>query len=308
MPLPRSAVETADLLPSDRKQAIAAMIFAAFVFAILGAAAKAVARPVAGLPSLPGSEIALFRFACGLIFLLTVAKVREINLLGNDRKGLLMRGLSGGIASTAFFIGIKHTTLTNATLLNYTFVIWGPILAALTLGEHLKPRAIFALLMAMAGVAMITRPEFGHIRFGDAVALFSGLVAGIAVAQIRRLRQGESAFAIFFYFNLFGIPIALLSLPLDGTPFVLPALPQVPYLLIIGACSVTAQLLMTYGYRALTAAQGSLLTLTSVVYSAFASYFLFHEAFTALTLWGSLLILGAACLMVAGIAVQGKGE
>ncbi len=285
--------------PSDaRTKAISAMSVAAVIFAVMGAAAKAASRSGIGLPSLPGGELAFFRYLCGLAFLLVLAKMRGADLLGNDRKGLLIRGLSGGIASTAFFIGIKYTTLTNATLLNYTFVIWGAIFAALTLGEHLKARAILALILAMSGVVLITRPEIGHLRFGDTAALFSGFMAGVAVSQIRRLRQGESSIAIFFYFNLFGIPVALLSLLLVKTPFVIPAPAQIPLLLLVGASSVAAQLLMTYGYRALTAAQGSLLTLTSIVYSSAASYFLFHEPFTLFTFWGSVLIVGAASILV----------
>ncbi len=293
-----NALPDADNSENARGKAISAMIVAAVIFAVMGASTKAASRPSVGLPSLPGGELAFFRYLCGLVFLLILAKVRGADLLGNDRKGLLLRGLCGGVASTAFFVGIKHTTLTNATLLNYTFVIWGAIFAALTLGEHLKARAIAALVLAMSGVVLITRPEIGHLRFGDAAALFSGLMAGVAVAQIRRLRQGESSTAIFFYFNLFGIPVALLSLPFDSTPFVVPAPAQVPILLLIGASSVAAQLLMTYGYRALSTAQGSLLTLTSIVYSSAASYFLFHEPFTLSTFWGSVLIVGAAFILV----------
>ncbi len=53
---------------------------------------------------------------------------------------------------------------------------------------------------------------------------------------------------------------------------------------------------MTFGYREMTAAQGSLLSLTSVVFSALLAHTLFGEALPPTTLLGGALIREVAAL------------
>jgi len=276
------------------------MFASALCFALMSACTKWAARSNPDVPSLAAGELAFFRFACGLGFLLLIAFVAGKNLLGDDRRGLCWRGLFGGIASTSFFLGIQYTTLTHATLLNYTFVVWGPLLAVFSLGERLGRRGLLALLIALCGVLLVIRPEGGGLRFGDLIALFSGVMAGAAIVQIRRLRQGESSWAIFFYFNLCGLPIALASLPFAKERFVLPVWQQLPVLLAIGATSISGQLLMTYGLRELTAAQGSLITLTATLYTALLGFLIFNDPLTPATLLGGALILAGATSIASG--------
>ncbi len=284
---------TAAGLSTARTQALAAMVAASVLFALMGASTKALTRADSHAAMLPGAEIACFRYLCGILAMLAVARMRGVDLLGIDRRGLFWRGIYGGLSSTLFFLGIQYTSLTNATVLNYTYVVWAPVLAVSMLGEPLGRRGMGAVLTALCGVTLVTRPEFGHIRSGDVIALISGVMAGMAVVQIRRLRRAETSFAIFFYFNLLGVPIALAALLPGHAPLIIPCLSQLPLLLVMGATSVGAQLLMTYGYRALSAAQGSLLALTTTVYAALFGLFLFHEPLQSTTLVGAILILAS---------------
>ena len=293
--------------PGSRARALGAMFAAAVLFSLMGACTKAATQAGEGAAPLPGSELAFFRYLFGLLFLLALRAARGVDLLGADRRGLLWRGVFGGIASVSFFLAIEHTSLTHATLLNYTSVIWGPLLAVYSLGERLHRRGALALLAAIGGVLLVTRPELGQVRAGDAVALLSGIFAGMTVVQIRRLRQGESSYTVFFYFNLVGLPLSVLALLLTRERFLAPAPGQWLLLLAIGATSVSAQLLMTYGYREVTAAQGSLITLTSVVFAALFAHTLFGEALPPTTLLGGALILLAAATLVLAASGQRSG-
>jgi drug/metabolite transporter (DMT)-like permease len=211
----------------------------------MGVCTKLATQKTLGAPLLPASEIALFRYACGVLCLLALARITSTDLLGRDRIGLLWRGISGGIASTAFFIGIQATSLTHATLLNNSYVIWASIFAIFTLGERLRMAGFASVLAALAGVALVTNPAFGHVRAGDVVSLFSGIMAGVAVVQVRKLRRSESSLAVFFYFNLIGLPIALASILPTHTQLVVPAPAQWLVLAGVGITSVGGQLLMT---------------------------------------------------------------
>lgn len=285
---------------AERRRASAAMFTAALLFALMGVSAKwASEHAPAGTSPLPAGEIACIRYLFGLVFLTIYARIAGMDLWGNDRPGLLYRGVAGGVAATLYFMGIQKTLLTNAVLLNNTSVVWAPIVAAFSLKERLRAPGAAAVALALVGVMLVTQPRVGTVHFGDVIALASGIVSGFAVVQIRRLRQGETPFAIFFYFNLLGLPVALATLWLTHTPLVLPTVAQTPVLLAVGATSVSAQLLMTYGYKEMTAAQGSLISLTAILYAALLATALFLDPLTPPKLVGGALILLASILSVA---------
>lgn len=277
-----------------RRRALLAMFASAVLLSLMGVFTKVASRPAIHALAIPGGEIAFFRYTCGVGCLLFLANWKGVHLLGKDRPGLLWRGIAGGVASTAYFLGIQSTSLTHAALLNNTFVIWGSLFAVFTLGETLGLWGSAAVLTALFGVLLVTNPQIGHIQSGDLIALFSGIMAGLAVVQVRRLRRTESSLPIFFYFNLIGLPISLSTIILTHTAFVPPSPSQWLVLLGVGLSSVSGQLLMTYGFKELAAAQGSLISLTSVIFAALLSHLLFHEPFTFHTLFGGLLILAAA--------------
>jgi drug/metabolite transporter (DMT)-like permease len=160
-----------------------------------------------------------------------------------------------------------------------------------------------AVAIAILGVVLVTDPNLllapgaqrGNI--GDLLSLVSGVLAGFAVVVIRQLRQSENSYSIFFYFNLVGLPVALLVMAVTHTPFLVPTLAQSLWLLLMGVASVGAQLLMTYGFRDLSAAEGSLISLTSILYSALISWAVFQAAITLYTAIGGTLILFASWLM-----------
>ena len=286
-----------EISASQRRLALGMMAASAFLFAAMSAFVKVLVTPQFTTHPLPASEVALLRYLGGIIFLIGFGAIGRISLWGVNRKVLWARGVSGGIASALYFVSIQKTSLTNATLLNYTFVIWGPIIAYFVLKELFHDRHKIVLPIALAGVVLITRPDFGHIHAGDAIALFSGFMAATALVSVRLLRRTETATAIFFYFNLVGVPIALLLAFATKSSFVLPTYDQVPFLFGVIATSVAAQMMMTYGYRALNTAEGGLLSLTTNVYSALLAFLFFADPLPWQTLvGGGMILLSAASL------------
>lgn len=284
-----------------RGPAVAAMFMAGLLFAVMGVTAKATGQPVAGR-TLPAFEVSLFRFVFGMVVMLPLLARRDIDLLGRDRRGLAIRGIYGGFAVCLYFLSLQHTTLTHAVLLNYTSLIFAPVFAMFVLREPISARAIMAITVAVGGILLITRPEVGALRIGDLYGLLSGMLAGAAITEVRRLRQSESAWSIFFYLSLVGVPIGLI-----GCLFEHPVWPAYNgWLLLLGMAvsSVIAQMLMTYGYKYVRTTEGTLMTLSQIVYNAAAGALLFGEPLTATTLTGGALVLGAALWLSA--VGQGK--
>jgi drug/metabolite transporter (DMT)-like permease len=270
-----------------RAPAIAAILLSSMLFAAMTVCTKALGQ------TLPAAQITLFRFVFGALVMLPLLRHPRAELLGHDRWSLVWRGVSGGLAVYLFFLSIHHTSLTHAVLLNYTSIIFAPLCSAITLRERLNGRAVGAILAAICGILCITRPEFGALRIGDLYGLLSGMMAGTAITTIRKLRRTETPWSIFFYFSLIGIPISLLfglSHPMTWR-----LSPSVWSLLLGMACSsVAAQILLTYSYKYVRTSEGVLMSLSQIVYTAFAGAILFGEALTVSTLIGGALVLGSA--------------
>ncbi len=282
-----------------RGPAIAAMFLAGFLFAVMGLATKMMHVPSLVGRALPASEVTFCRFAFGILAMLPLQGRRGIQLLGTDRRGLLKRGVWGALAVFFYFLSLQTTSLTHAQLLNYASVVFAPLFAYVFLRERLTTRTGAAILIAVSGICLITlqASHASALNVGDAYGLLSGVLAGAAITEIRRLRQSESAWSVFFYLSLVGAPIAAVAAIIMREPFVLPTTAGWLVLLCMAASSVAAQILMTYGYKYIRAGEGSLITMSQLVYNAFAGAIIFQEALTTWTLAGALLIVGSAVWM-----------
>ena len=268
---------------------ISGMLFAVMsVMTKMSHLASFVGRPI------PASEVVLARFAIGLLAMLPLHGRRGINLLGHDRKRLLLRGVWGGFAVYFFFLSLQQTSLAHAQILNYASILFAPLFAWIFLQERIAVRTGLAIIVAVAGIGMITlqHGKGGALNWGDLYGLISGVLAGASITEIRRLRRTESAWSVFFYLCLIGLPVALSGCLLD--PPILPSASGWMVLAGMGGASVGAQMLLTFGYKYLLAAEGSLITMTQLLYIAVAGRVIFGEALTLWTLVGAAMICGAA--------------
>ena len=117
------------------------MLFASFLFALMGAFAKVLSE------HLPSIEIVFFRNIFG-VFLIG-ATIWKLPLLNQGHRPWLLffRGLMGFTALLAFFYNIAHISLADAMSFSKTSPIFTALLAYLFLIEGLSKKAWFALLL-----------------------------------------------------------------------------------------------------------------------------------------------------------------
>lgn len=246
------------------------------------------------LASLPSAEKVFFRSFIGLL-LTAAAFVVFCRPLPRPRnyRGLIWRGVYGSLALLCYFYAIDRCGLPKATLYCYTYPVWATLLAWAELGERPSSHAIFATLVAVLGVALTLEfPKDALLSFShaDLIGLLAGAFTGAAIVSVRRLRQVESSWWIVIFFTSIG---ALLSAPFLFVSFKLPAMLEWLGLIALAAAATVAQLLMTKAYRTLTAAEGSLLSLTVVPWSSLFSVIFLSEV-PPLRFW-----VGAAVVFLA---------
>ena len=256
-------------------------------FALMAFAAKLAAK------TLSGGEIAFIRFALMLLPLLLVPRLAR-RALAYDRLDLLVyRGIFGGSAVLLYFLAIAHIPVGTATLLNYSSPIFSVLFAALLLGEGVRRWVLLPAGIAFLGVALVTGGLaegglFTHFGRWEAVGLASAVLSGAAVAAIRAARRTESSWAIYGSFTVFGL---LTTAPVGIFHWRTPNGREWLLLVVVGATSIAAQLLMTYAYRWVTNVQsGAMAQLTVLIAFALGALFL-GEAFGWNQALGCLLTL-----------------
>ena len=258
----------------------AALVFSAMALLVKGVAAR-----------LPGPEIALLRFAAGLIAVV-VAGTTRVKLRPRNWRGLFWRGAFGGCAVLCYFLAIEHLTVGMATLLNYTAPVFAALFAWALLGEHIGRHTLGALSVTTSGVAMVLvgSAPAGSLGLGrwQLVGILSSILSGAAIATIRQVRRTDGAWEIFAAFCAAGVVTT--SLP-AARHWVAPTGREWALLAAVGATSVTAQLLMTHALRDLPAAvSGVLLQLTPAA-TLVMGFLVFGERPRGLAIAGAALTL-----------------
>ncbi len=282
----QKAVFTDDGPAQDRPiaPASALLVLASLIFAVLAVLDNKVAH------RLPGPEVAFVRFCFGLLACAFAAT--RIELRAKNKLGLLMRGAFGGGAVLLYFLAIEHLQVGVATLLNYTAPVFTALYAMTFLGELVTLATFGALGLTTIGVGLVlkgTAPP-GAVGFGvwQWVGIGSALLSGAAVATIREVRKTDGSWEIFAAFCVGGA--AMTAIP-TATGWVGPTAFEWGALLVIGALSVVAQLLLTYALRFVTAAGAGIIIQLTPVAALALGWILFEERMAGWAVVGASLTL-----------------
>jgi drug/metabolite transporter (DMT)-like permease len=217
-----------------------AVLFGAMAFAAKLASAR-----------LSGSQVALIRFATGLLPALLIPRFRASAFTFKRLDLLFYRGFFGGSAVLFYFIAIEKISAGVATLLNYTSPLFSGVLSVLFLRERISAKVLIPMPVALAGVYLVIR---AHAHPGDVlgfgkwelVGLCSGILSGAAVTAMRAARKGENSWAVYTSFGIFG---TLLTAPLAVITWKNPTAAEWFYLAATSIFAIGAQLLLTFSLR-----------------------------------------------------------
>lgn len=200
---------------------------------------------------LSGPQVAMIRFAVGLLPVLIVRRYRRAATTFKRVDLLLYRGFFGGIAVLLYFLAIEHTTAGVATLLNYTAPIWSGLFSVLFIGEDISAKVLIPMPIALTGVYLVVRSHaapgdllgFGKWEF---VGAMSAVASGVAVTAMRAARREESSWAVYGAFCLLGL---ITTAPLGIYTWKMPHGTDWLALAATSLLAIGAQLTLTFSLR-----------------------------------------------------------
>ncbi|AMQ57296.1 DMT family transporter [Algoriphagus sanaruensis] len=257
------------------------MLLAGIFFALMNVSVKFI-------PHIPAIEIILFRSIFSLIFSYLVLKKQGVNVFGNNKPMLILRGIVGSISLITFFYTLQHIPLASAVTMQYLSPIFTSVLGIFIVKERVKPIQFLYFAISFGGVLVLqgfdTRVDWVFALIGISSGLFSGLAYNI----IRKLRTSEHPLVVIFYFPLVTLPVAgvvsfFTWVQPEGWDWIL--------LLWIGICTQSAQYFMTLAYQNANVAKISSLSYLGIIYALIFGFFIFGETFQMLSFFGMALVL-----------------
>jgi drug/metabolite transporter (DMT)-like permease len=269
------------------RRALLTMAGAATMFGFMAFAAKlASAR-------LSGPEVAMIRFAVGLMPVVLIARYRRAAMHFERFDLLLYRGFFGGVAVLLYFYAIEHTSAGVATLLNYTAPVWSGLFSILFIGEDISAKVLIPMPVAFLGVFLVVRSHAAPgnlIGFGrwELVGALSAVASGVAVTAMRAARRSENSWAVYGAFCLLGL---LTTMPLGIYTWKTPHGSEWLALAATALLAIAAQLMLTFSLRWVDAMTvGVISQLAVIVAMALGAVFL-GETINATGAVGSVLTI-----------------
>ncbi len=155
-------------------------------------------------------QMAFFRNAFGLLFMLPWLISQGLGALRTDRIGLyLIRAALGLTSMLCWFWGLTQLPLAKAVALSFSVPIFVTLGAVIFLRERIYVRRIIAVLVGFSGTLVILRPQLDGDLVPSLVVLFSAMTMAASVLIIKRLSETESSNAIVVYMVLLIGPMSL---------------------------------------------------------------------------------------------------
>ncbi|MDD5359067.1 MAG: DMT family transporter [Sulfurovaceae bacterium] len=286
-------------------KAVLLMLFASFVFAIMGGFVKVLSS------SMGAMEITFFRNIIGVIFIVISLYNFPLNQEGGKPYLLLFRGLAGFFSLVAFFYILAFIPLGQAAVYNKISPIFVAIFAYLFLKEKLSMYAIVAIIIGFIGVFMVANPQNFIFSKYDILGLISGIGAALAYTSIRELRVYYETRSITLSFMIVGSigPVIFMAIAyiFDITNddflfsrFVMPNENQWYLIAGVGVSATISQLLMTKAYSLSKAGIMGAISYSNIIFATIIGIVLGDKLPDFLTILGIILVI------ISGILVTKK--
>ena len=197
------------------------------------------------LPTIPATELVLFRSIITLAISYVLLRRRKINPWGNNKKWLLIRGIAGTTALTIFFYTIQKMPLSAAVTIQYLSPFFTAFIAGFLLGEKTRWAQWGFFVLSFAGIVIVKGSSAQIPTDLLLLGVVSSVFSGLAYNAIRKLKN-EAPLVVVMYFPLVATPVMI------GFGFfnwITPVGMEWLLLIAVGILTQFAQVYMTKAYQ-----------------------------------------------------------
>ncbi|MDA1283582.1 MAG: DMT family transporter [Proteobacteria bacterium] len=200
----------------------------------------------------------------------------------------LMRAVFGICAMTLFFLSLRHVNLVEMQTISFSSVFFISILSVFFLHEVIGMRRIIAIMFGFIGVVIILNPSVSVFSNYSLLPLIASLLLSFAVIFLKKILITNNNFLSIFIFTLF---CSIISLAFINSSWIIPKTTDMMLLILTGVLGFIAQVFLTKSYQLSDASLLAPFEFSSLIWSYFIGYFLFHEVISFRVYLGGLIVV-----------------
>ncbi len=270
------------------KNTLKFMIISTFAFACMNVTVKY-------LVNVNAFQIVFFRSLSSLVFTFGFLLKNRIPILGNNKKLLVLRGLTGVTSMTFFFMSIKYLPVATAVSLRYIAPIFAAIFAVLFLSEKIKPLQWLFFCMSFMGVLVLKGFDEQINTYGLILVLIAAVFSGLVYTIINKIGTGDHPVVVVNYFMVIATLVGgILSINNWNNPV------GVEWLLLgsLGVFGYFGQVYMTKAFQTAATNQVAPFKYLEVVFTLAFGLLWFDDIYSIWSLIGIILIIGGLILNI----------
>lgn len=257
------------------------------------------------LDRVPTLDFLAVRFLIAGAVMLLVAHRAVRALSRESRRHALVLGLLYGVAQILQTAGLAHTAASVSGFITGMYVVATPLFAALILRTRVTTTTWAAVVLATAGLGVLTLDGFS-VGYGEALTLVASLIYALHIVGLGAWSNPAEALGMSVVQLLVIALVCLLATAPDGV--VLPDTGRdwaaIVYMaLVAGALALLAQ---TWAQAHLAPTRTAIIMSTEPVFAAFFAVLLGGEGVTTRMVVGGLLVLTA--MLVVEVAPRRRVE
>lgn len=247
---------------------------------------------------IPVLEIVAARAIVSAMISYADVKRKHLSIWGNNKPWLIARGLVGACALIMVYYAVTTLPLAVATILQYFHPVFTALLALIFLKERIQRSTITCLILSLIGLGIMLEPNFQHADLvhyswlSIGAAILGSLGSAVAYVIVKKLTRTDDSSVIVFYFPIIALPISIVLL---GSDFVMPSLPALCVLILVGIFTQVGQIGMTKALHCADASKVTAYSYVQVLFSIFIGWVYFAEVPLFTT------IIGGGCIMLGAL-------
>ena len=268
-------------------------------------ATSLVVRSVATVPALVLAFWRMFT-ASGMLWGYSVIRpAGSLSLI--NKKRIIFAGIFLGCHFACFFLGIRNTSIANATLLGCVAPIFTVIISIFQ-KKKINKMTYVGLIIAIVGGGIVQSGDIslnGANLFGNSIALLSALFLAITFVLAEEIRQ-ETANVVYGRSLFFVASITVLFIAATAGDSILNFKPgDIPWFLFLGLVpSIFGHNLLNYAVKYITPTAVSSVPLGEPIIASLFALLLFGEAIPFGALLGGPIVLIGVYIIIKHQAVS----
>jgi drug/metabolite transporter (DMT)-like permease len=250
------------------------------------------------LKNILGDEVSPILFVLGrfLVATIVVFPFCRTNLMGLDRRGLAGGVLLGALLFAGFSlqsIGIEFTTASKSAFLTGLSAVFVPVFLIVHRGKLPPIINGLAILVAIAGMYLLTGPAGGEFNRGDFLTLLCAVAFGAQIYVMGLVSPGRDFLSLTFVELSTTTLLAAIFLPLETVKFQLTSGSVIAIIFMGIFATAGALLIQTWAQRRTSAVKTGLILTAEPVFAYMFATTLLGDYFNPVQKLGGAIIISA---------------